>query len=257
MHQTSDFLNKYDFDGLDLDWEYPGAADRDGNPEDKQGFLDLINELRVAFDDVGKDWLLTAAVPMTKSKLADGYDVPGLCQALDAVHGVYENINVEDGLQLWVDEGCPANKLVVGIPFYGRSYVLSSSSEHDIGAPIDTAAGGADPAPYTDSRGVWAYFEICSKLKDEEGWIRKWDKDGKVPYAYRENQWVGYDDPQSVKRKMEFIKENGYLGAMTWSIDMDDFRGLCGKANPLISIMHSKMKSYTVPEPNEDNYLEK
>ena len=76
------FLEKWKFDGLDLDYEYPVNV---GNvASDKAGFTALVRELRAAFDPKG--WELTAAVGASPFVVNAGYEVPQLCNLLNAVH---------------------------------------------------------------------------------------------------------------------------------------------------------------------------
>ncbi|CAG0883935.1 unnamed protein product [Cyprideis torosa] len=287
VNSVADFLEEYGFDGLDLDWEYPGAADRGGNyMVDKDNYLSWVLELRAAFDSRNKDWELTAAVPVAKFRLDEGYHVAELCQALSAVHCMtydlrgnwvgfadvhsqlhrrpidqwsYELLNVEDGLGLWEQYGCPRDKLVVGVPFYGRTYTLGNKDNNDLKAPIVKWVGGGEPGPFTQARGSLAYYEICDEMVNVGGWTARYDDIGLVPFTHKSNActpddtgdltWVGYEDADSIAIKMNWIKEKGYAGAMTWSVEMDDFRNKCGFGfNPLLTAMYQGMKDYVVPE---------
>lgn len=67
-----------------------------------------------------------------------------------------------------------------------------------------------------------------------------WDNEMKVPYLVEDDQWVGFDDEKSIRHKMQWVKDEGYAGAMVWTVDMDDFSGkICGSGvkYPLIGAM--------------------
>ncbi|XP_060519176.1 serine-rich adhesin for platelets-like, partial [Cylas formicarius] len=128
--------------------------------------------------------------------------------------------------------GADASKLVLGIPTYGRSYTLFNPDANEIGAPAD---GPGDMGEATRENGYLAYYEICEYVKDQEWEVVQPNLEAMGPYAFKGNQWVGYDDEDIVRRKARYVVENGIGGIMFWAIDNDDFRGNChGKPYPLI-----------------------
>ncbi|CAG9794341.1 unnamed protein product [Diatraea saccharalis] len=76
------FLDQYKFDGLDLDWEYP--ARRDGRPEDKANYVELVKELSEAFKPKG--YILTAALGAGKDTMDAAYDLAKLSRYLTLIH---------------------------------------------------------------------------------------------------------------------------------------------------------------------------
>ena len=73
---------------------------------------------------------------------------------------------------------------------------------------------------FVPEQGFLPYNEICYT---ESSWTRYWDDEQEVPYAVKNNQWVGYDDLESVNIKLHYILANDLGGAMIWSIETDDF----------------------------------
>lgn len=68
-----------------------------------------------------------------------------------------------------------------------------------------------------------ANYELCEKFK--ENWNNDWDDEQKVPYAFKGDQFVSYENLRSLKEKINYLKDKKLGGIMFWSMDMDDFTG--------------------------------
>jgi chitinase len=97
-----------------------------------------------------------------------------------------------------VKQGAPKEKLMIGMPTYGRSFSLVDSTKFDIGAP---ASGGGSSGKYTAEAGFMSYYEVCDFLHEDNTTL-VWDNEQQVPFAYRDDQWVGFDDERSLKTKV-------------------------------------------------------
>ena len=71
------------------------------------------------------------------------------------------------------------------------------------------------------------------------------------PYAHKGNQWVGFDDVETIKQKSEYIKDNGFGGGMIWALDLDDFNNNCGcEKYPLLKTINRVLRNYNSPDPH-------
>merc|ERR1719357_1014766 len=80
------------------------------------------------------------------------------------------------------------------------------------------------------------------------------DPEGRMgPTAQKGNQWVGYDDITTIRRKSNFIKDNGFGGGMIWALDLDDFSNRCGCENyPLLRTINRVLRAYPLEDPQCD-----
>ncbi len=88
-------------------------------------------------------------------------------------------------------------------------------------------------------------------------WTRVWEPTQKVPYAYHGNQWVGYDDPESINIKTRYVVEKNLGGLMVWSLDTDDFHGKSGTSYPLLRAISSGLLKSEEPDSSMMKYLER
>jgi len=102
---------------------------------------------------------------------------------------------------------------------------MSNSSQNWPGA---ACIGAGTAGVYTQESGFLSYYEIC-----QSNWTTVFDQENSAPYAFQGDQWIGYDNVESIQLKMDLVESRNLGGAMTWSIESDDFRGLCGETYPL------------------------
>ena len=104
-------------------------------------------------------------------------------------------MTVPYALDYWINKGFPPNKIVLGFATYGRAFGLKDANNNGLGAP-----NGPKPSKgkYTREAGFLSYYEICNA-----GYTVVKHKEVAAPYGYKNDQWVSFDDADSMKFKVQ------------------------------------------------------
>jgi len=233
-------MAKYDLDGVDIDWEYPGMRG-DSNvfrPEDKVNYTLMFKELRAELDTLqqatGKKYLLTTAVGGFPSFLHHT-EMGKAQQYLDYINLMtydyswgkashHTNLynatkdssanSADKAVAAFMEAGVPVSKLVMGIAFYGRGSIVEGDSKTGIHNKVVSPSH------------VGGYSYIKDSLLTREGYRSYWDKKAKAPYLFNatDKKFISYDDERSVKYKCKYVLRHKLAGVMFWEY-ADDKKG--------------------------------
>lgn len=226
-------LREHSLDGVDLDWEYPGqsVAGIKSRPEDKQNFTALLRELRAQLGDrylltiasadreyfdftqmdrlhVYLDWINVMSYDFFNSLTPTTGHHAGLYASAFAAPG---DRNADASVQQHLAAGIPAQKLVLGVAFYGRGFAGV--------APLHDGVN----QPYQHFEAAHPYAELVDKFIDRGGFVRGWDAQAQAPFLWntQTHAFITYDDPQSIAIKAQYVRKHHLGGIMFWELSQD------------------------------------
>ncbi|KAL5045986.1 hypothetical protein BDW71DRAFT_207965 [Aspergillus fruticulosus] len=248
------FAVEHDLDGLDFDWEYPGAPDIPGIPAGDEGdgerYLQFLKTVR---SRLPASKTLSIAAPASYWYLK-GFPIKEMSEVVDYIvfmtydlHGQWDygnafvNPGCENGnclrshvnltetnyaLAMITKAGVPAKKVVPGIAGYGRSFKMNDPGCKGPECTFSGPDSGATPGECTDTAGYLSYYEIqqiirMSQAPDVYGDypVTQYQDEGDI-LIYEDDQWVSYMTVDTILERVLRYTKNGFGGSVTWAADL-------------------------------------
>ncbi|MFL5728172.1 MAG: glycoside hydrolase family 18 protein [Cytophagaceae bacterium] len=265
--QCAELIRSFHFDGIDIDWEYPGYTDHKGTPADKKNFTLFMQAIRDSIDAVGKNinqkMLLTAALGCGDQQF-ENIEYEKIKNILD-----YLNMMTYDFNGTWSSEtnhnsplnmpakgspgsyertyntltqkfGVPSEKINMGVAFYGRTFTTQGKPEL-----YATHSGKEDKITFARDEGMPQYFNILLAMDKFDD---HWDDTAKVPYltGKKINTFVTYDNERSIRLKAEYVRDKNMAGVIIWDVTGDYVERKPGsgliKSTPLADVLVDVLK---------------
>lgn len=225
------FCSTYGFDGIDLDWEFPGIPDRGGSPEDRENYATLVREMRDAFS--GHQLSVSMAVPVGGQNANLVYfDIVELNKHLDFfnimsydLHGAWSEsgpiwshtdlTEIREALNVYYKNDIAPCRLVLGFAAYGRTFTLADPDCFEPGCLYS----GPGEAGECHGEGEISYIDIDRKINAGDFDENIFDSESMSMYLVSGDQWISYDNEETVEGKSIFARDEGMLGVMVWSVD--------------------------------------
>jgi chitinase len=237
-------IKQYQFDGIDIDWEYPCYEEHSGLPEvDKKNYTLFMQQIRDSIDALGKihnrHYLLTAAFGANPSQM-DCIEYEKVSVFMDYINmmtydfnGVWTDISahnsplyppakgyegsLDEAFRLLMERNVPTEKINLGVAFYGRTLRGFKGADPDLHIPHE---GISDQIRYPLHEGQPLYYRIVDEINDYE---EKWDDVAKVPYLLnkKDSSFVSYDNEKSIKLKAEYALDKKCGGVIIWDATGD------------------------------------